>query len=74
MKAKLIYKSGVIYQDLPDSFYSKDRVNIPKREYPAAVTMDSETTPTPEFNDYHVFQHVGFEKLGDALHKILQEI
>ena len=74
MKVKLIYKKGIEYSDLPDDWHNRDRINIPRKEYPCAVVRSTDALTHPQFDDYHVFQHEGFETIGDDLFKVLKEI
>jgi hypothetical protein len=70
MKVKLIYKKGIVYTELPDDWYNRDRIYIPKRDYPSVSTSD---ISFPVVNE-HTFQHSSFEMINGENHKILREI
>ena len=70
MKVKLIYKGGVSYDELPDDWYDRDRIYIPKRDYPSVATSD---ISFPVVNE-HTFQHDSFQMINGENYKVLNEI
>ena len=70
MKVKLIYKSGVVYDELPDDWFDRDRIYVPKRDNPTVATSD---ISFPVVNE-HTFQHGGFKMINGENHKVLVEI
>lgn len=71
MKCKLIYKNGVRYEELPDNWYNRDRIYLPKRNIPTVVESFQDFLQQQQED---AFNHVSFERINGELHKVLQEI
>ena len=72
MKVKLIYKKGVVYTELPNDWFNRERIHIPKQDYPKAYQTFSDIS-CPVTNE-HTFNHVSFEMINGENHKVLKEV
>ena len=72
MKVKLNYKEGVIYQDVPDEWFNRDRIYMQRKGYPTIGVVAEDLVTS--LNKQHTFDSKGFKQIDGYTVKIYDEV